>query len=116
MLVRKGMIKQQMTGRGYVHSRSDDEFTVGGEYARNLQYVYSQAFPTSAGTVVDLVYFAVDILAEALVIGLYRENVDIDNGVLENNSRSILLSKLDETSLEKELDRLLPAVKNLLKK
>ena len=99
-----------MTRRGYKHQRSDAQFSIRGEYAHNLQYVYSRECPTRDGTVVDLVYFAVDILKENLVIGLYRENTEIENGLYLNVMRTMSLDKFTRENLESELDRLITPV------
>ena len=57
------IIKTTMNRRGYKHRGTEDQLTIRGEYARNLQYVFSKETITSDGVVVDLVYFGVDILA-----------------------------------------------------
>lgn len=101
------LIRNIMTKRGFKHRRSDDQLTVSGQYVRNLQYVYSRSTRSKAGTVVDLIYFGVDILAEKLVIGFYRENPDIEEGVLENTSRSLRLSEFNPDAINKELDKLI---------
>lgn len=111
-----GIIRTEMTKRGYRHRRTEDQFSIRGEYARNLQYVYSKQNSTKAGRVVDLVYFAVDILNERLVIGLYRENPDIENGVLINTSRSIDLVKFSKERVRVELDKMIPSVRDKLNK
>lgn len=105
------IIKSTMTKRGFKHRREDDQFTIAGEYGRNLQYVYSQSYKTKQGTVIDLIYFAVDILNEKLIIGLYRENPDIENGVYENTSRSLSLHEFDEDHFETLLDKLISPVR-----
>lgn len=110
-----GIIKSVMERRGFKHRRADDQFTILGEYARNLQYVYSKDNPTADGTVVDLVYFAADLLGEKLVIGFYRENPDIDNGIYANTARSIGLQDFTTESLERELDKLIVPIRSRLK-
>ena len=69
MLGGGGIIRSAMSKRGFKHRRTEDQFTIRGEYARNLQYVYSKENQTRGGLVVDLVYFCVDILSEKLGIG-----------------------------------------------
>ncbi len=115
MLKSSGIIKVAMNKRGYKHRRTEDQFSIRGEYVRNLQYVYSKEIPAKAGLVVDLVYFAVDIVNEKLVIGLYRENADIENGVYINATRSISLQKFSEPELCQVLDQLIPSVKDKFK-
>ncbi|MDZ8117437.1 hypothetical protein [Pontiella agarivorans] len=114
MLGSGGIIKTAMTKRGFKHRRTEDQFTIRGEYARNLQYVYSKEYQTRSGLVVDLVYFCTDMLSEKLVIGLYRENPTIENGVYDNQTRSLDLRKFDSANLEKELDRLISPMKDLI--
>ncbi len=106
------VIRTVMNKRGYRHRRSEDQFSIHGDYARNLRYVYSKEYRSKGGSVVDLVYFAVDILNENLVIGFYRENPQIENGVLVNTSRSLSLQKFTPEHVEQELDKLIPAVKD----
>ena len=114
MLKNGNVIKAEMRARGYRHKRSEDPFSVRGQYARNLQYVYSKERSTQAGRVVDLVYFAVDMLNEKLVIGLYRENPKIENGVYINSSRLLDLQKFNAKELDRALDQLVtPMTTNL---
>ena len=115
MLSGGGIIKSEMIQRGYKHRRTDEQFSIRGEYARNLQLVYSKNQMTKAGLVVDLAYFAVDILNEKLVIGLYRENPSIENGVYINASRLIDLKKFNKDELNRALDGLMPPPRDKLK-
>ncbi|MEI6891177.1 MAG: hypothetical protein V5783_03305 [Pontiella sp.] len=105
-----GIIKKIMNKRGFRHCRTEDEFSIRGEYARNLQYVYSREHQTKGGLVIDLVYFSVDILSEKLVIGLYRENQSINNGIYINTSRALPLGKFSTEHIEKELDKLITPI------
>jgi hypothetical protein len=115
------IIKTTMNRRGYKHRGSEDQLTIRGEYARNLQYVFSKETITSDGVVVDLVYFGVDVLTEKLVIGLYRENskkskkANKEHKVYANAARSISLLKLTGKTLDRELDKLIPPVLGRLK-
>ena len=115
MFLSGNMIKNVMDQRGYKHTRTEDQFSLRGEYARNLQFVYSKEFQTRDGLVIDLVYFAADMVDEKLVIGLFRENPEIENGVYINTSRSLNLTQFSRDSLEKELDKLITPVKDCLK-
>jgi hypothetical protein len=115
MLSGKGIIKAAMTKRGYKHRRTDDQFSIRGEYTRNLQFVYSKDQVTKAGKVVDLVYFAADLLNEKLVIGLYRENPSMENGVYINSSRSLDLEKFNARELDLVLDQLVTPMRDKLK-
>ena len=109
------IIKSSMDRRGFKHRRSEDQFSIRGEYARNLQYVYSRETQTRDGVVVDLVYFAVDVLAEKLVIGLYRENPQVENGVFINADRSLGLTRFTKENLNVELDKLITPIRDHLK-
>lgn len=107
-----GIIKSAMAKRGFRHRRTEEQFTIRGEYARNLQYVYSKEIQTRGGLVVDLVYFCVDILGEKLVIGLYRENPTIENGVYINASRSLDLRSFNQENVEREIDKLVTPIRD----
>ena len=115
MLSGKGIIKTAMEKRGYKHRRTDAQFSVRGEYSRNLQFVYSKDQVTKSGKVVDLVYFAADLLNEKLVIGLYRENPSMENGVYINASRSLDLEKFNARELDIVLDQLVTPMRDKLK-
>lgn len=115
MLADSGIIKSAMSRRGFKHRRAEDQFSVRGEYVRHLQFVYSKEYATEAGLVVDLLYFAVDIVAEKLVIGFYRENPKIENGVYANTSRSIPLNKFNADEVSRALDKLITPVRNAVK-
>lgn len=101
-------MKKVLAARGYHHCKSDDEFTRHGDYARNIQFVFSKEHKTVHEKIVDLVFLSVDVLNEKLVIGFFRENVSIDNGVLENSDVAIPLEKFSIDEFEKQLDRLIP--------
>ena len=115
MLSGKGIISTAMHRRGYKHRRTDEEFSIRGEYTRNLQFVYSKDRVTQAGKVVDLVYFAADLLNEKLVIGLYRENPAMENGVYINASRTLDLEKFNAKELDRVLDQLVTPMRDKLK-
>ncbi|MCF7849028.1 MAG: hypothetical protein K9M45_09275 [Kiritimatiellales bacterium] len=105
-----GIIKAEMTGRGYKHRSVEDQFSIRGQYARNLQFAYSKEMPSASGLIADLVYFAVDIHSEKLIIGLFRENTDIENGVMVNASRSLSLGDFSQETVARELDKLIPRI------
>ena len=109
-----GIIKLAMAKRGYKHRRTEDQFSISGEYASNLQFVYSKEKTTKAGQIVDLVYFAADILNEELIIGMYRENPKAGNGVLINASRSLGLRKFNAKDLDRVLNQLVTPPKDKL--
>ena len=97
-----------LAARGYRHCKSDDEFTRHGDHARNVQYAFSKEFKGRREKVVDIIFLGVDVLNEKLVIGFFRENVSIGNGILENSDVSIPLSKFSLEEFEKRLDKLIP--------
>jgi len=101
-------MKKVLAARGYRHCKSDDEFTRHGDYARYVQYAFSKEFKGAREKVVDIVSIGVDVLNEKLVIGFFRENVSIENGILENSDASIPLSKFSMEEFEKQLDKLIP--------
>ncbi|MEN7972564.1 MAG: hypothetical protein ABFR47_01885 [Verrucomicrobiota bacterium] len=116
MLKSGGVIKSAMVKRGYKHRRSEDQFTIRGEYAQNLQYVFSLEHSTKSGLVVDLVYFSVDVLSEKLVIGLYRENTTMENGVYANSSRTLNLLDFNAEELDRVLNKLVTPLVDKLNK
>jgi len=115
MLASGTIIKSAMAKRGFKHRRTEDQLTLRGEYVRNLQFVYSKEYSLNSGLVVDLVYFAVDIVSEKLVIGLYRENTAIENGIYANASRSLSLDKFNAANIDRELNKLITPVKSRFK-
>jgi len=94
--------------RGYRHCDSDEEFTRHGDYARNVQYAFSKEFSGAGEKVIDIIFLGVDVRNEKLVIGFFRENISIENGILENSDVSIPLSKFSMAEFEKQIDRLIP--------
>ncbi|VGO20721.1 hypothetical protein [Pontiella sulfatireligans] len=115
MLSGGGVIKSAMSKRGFKHRRTEDQFTIRGEYARNLQFVYSKEYNTKGGLVVDLIYFAVDVLVGKLVIGLYRENPDIENGIYVNSSHALDLQKFNVEEVNRALEKLITPVRDRFK-
>ncbi|MDH3346165.1 MAG: hypothetical protein OEL75_03175 [Kiritimatiellaceae bacterium] len=111
----KGSIKKILAKRGYKHWESDAEFTRHGDYARNLQYAFSKEFSSPETKIVDIIFLSVDMRDEKLVIGFCRENLSIENGVLENISASIPLVKFSLDEFEKQLNRLIPKKDPVLK-
>lgn len=107
MLFGKSM-KKVLAARGYHHCKSDEEFTRHGDYARNIQIAYSKEFNGDREKVVDIVFLSADMLNEKLVIGFFRENVSIDNGILENSDANIPFVKFSIEEFEKQLSRLIP--------
>ena len=115
MLSGGGIIRKAMTKRGYKHRRTEEQFSIRGEYARNLQFVYSKEWSAKEGRVVDLVYFSADMANEKLVIGLYRENPNVTNGVYANSSRVLDLQKFNARELDRALNQLVTPAKDKLK-
>jgi hypothetical protein len=101
-------MKKVLAARGYHHCKNDDEFTRHGDHARNIQYAFSKEFRRNNEKVVDLIFLAADMGSEKLVIGFFRENVSIENGVLENAEVSIPLAKFSIEEFQRQLDRLIP--------
>jgi hypothetical protein len=101
-------MKKALAARGYHHCKSDDEFIRHGDYARYTQYAFSKEFKGPHEKVVDIIFLGADMLNEKLVVGFFRENVTIENGVLHNSDVSIPLSKFSIEEFERQLDRLIP--------
>jgi hypothetical protein len=102
-------MKKVLASRGYRHCKSDEEFTRHGDYARNMQFAFSKEHQRGRSKIVDIVFLSADLLSERLVIGFFRENVSIENGVLVNSDVSVPLTKFSIEEFEKQLDRLIPA-------
>ncbi len=101
-------IKKILAERGYKHCISDGEFTRHADHARYVQYTFSKEFIKKDEKVVDIIFLAVDMNNEKLVISFFRENVSVENGILENVNVSIPLVKFSMEEFEKKIDRLLP--------
>lgn len=101
-------IKKILAERGYKHCESDDEFTRHGEYARNIQYAFSKEFVGHNEKVVDVIFLSVDLHSERMIIGFFRENVLVENGILVNGDIGIPLAKFSMEEFEKQMDRLIP--------
>lgn len=107
MIFQNSMMKI-LAVRGYRHCDSDKDFTRHGDYARNIQYAFSKEFKGSREKIIDIVFLSVDVRAEKLVIGFFRENVSAENDVHENSDVSIPLAKFSLEEFEKQLNRLIP--------
>ena len=117
MLLDHRIINKLMKKRGFAYRRSDKNFTIHGEYARNLQIVYSKTYRTKEGRIEDLVYFGVDLLSESFVIGMYRENIDMDDGIYINTSASIpqvLFHKFNADEIDRVLTKLITPLNDTL--
>ncbi len=101
-------IKKILSERGYKHLESDDEFTRHGEYARNIQYTFSKEFSGQNQKIIDIIFLSVDWRSEKMVISFIRENVSVENGILDNADTNISLEKFSMAEFEKKIDRLIP--------
>ena len=79
-----------------------------GDYALNIQYAFSKEFKGPGEKIVDIIFLGVDVRSEKMVIGFFRENVSIENGILENSDISIPLAKFSLEEFEKQVNRLIP--------
>lgn len=104
----KKTMKKILMDRGYKHCSSDEDFSRHGDYARNIQYAFSKEHAGHGQKVVDIIFLSTDMYLERMVIGFFRENVSIENGVLANLDASIPLSKFTMEEFEKQIDRLIP--------
>ncbi|QHI69726.1 hypothetical protein [Tichowtungia aerotolerans] len=101
-------MRKILADRGYTHCAGDEDFSRHGDYARNIQYAFSKEHAGNGQKVVDIVFLGADMHAERIIIGFFRENVSIENGVLANQDTSIPLSKFSLDEFEKQIDRLIP--------
>ena len=115
MLFQKSM-RKILAARGYRHCDNDKEFTRHGDYARSLQCAFSKEFSGSGEKIVDIIFLGTDMWSEKVVVGFFRENISVENGVLENSDVSIPLAKFSLDEFEKQLDRLIPRGVPLRKK
>jgi len=107
MLLQSSMSKI-LAARGYRHCDRDDAFTKHGDYARNIQYVFSKEFKGDFEKIIDIIFLSVDLHNEKMVLGFFRENVSMENGVLLNSDVSIPLAKFSLEEFEKQINRLIP--------
>jgi len=108
-------MKKILAARGYKHRAEDNDFSRQGDYARNLQYTFSKEFVGQDEKVIDVVFLSADMYSEQIVIGFFRENVSIENGIIENGSITIPLAKFSLEEFEKKLDRLISKEPSLKK-
>lgn len=101
-------MKKILAERGYHHCKSDEEFTLHGAHARNIQCAFSKEFQGSHEKIVDIIFLGVDVVSEKLVIGFFRENVSIENGIMESSDVSIPLADFSMEEFIKRLDKLIP--------
>jgi hypothetical protein len=104
----KKTMKKVLAERGYKHCTGDDELSLHGEYARNIQYAFSKEHSGFGEKVVDIIYLSADMHRELIVIGFFRENTAIENGILVNQDVTIPLEKFSIEEFEKQLDRVIP--------
>ena len=104
----KNSMKKILAKRGYTHCAGDDEFTRHGDYARNMQYAFSKEHRGPKDKVVDIIFLAADLRNEKIVLGFFRENISIENGIMESSDVSIPLVKFTLEEFEKQLERLIP--------
>ena len=108
-------MKKILAARGYKHRAEDNDFSRQGDYARNLQYTFSKEFVGQDEKVIDVVFLSADMYSEQIVIGFFRENVSVENGIIENGSITIPLAKFSLEEFEKKLDRLISKEPSLKK-
>jgi len=107
MFLKKTM-KRALAERGYKHCYNDDKLSLHGEYARNMQYAFSKEIQHGQDKVVDIIFLSADMHTEHIVVGFFRENISVENGVLEDGSINIPLSKFSIEEFEKQLNKLIP--------
>jgi hypothetical protein len=106
MLFQKTM-KRALAERGYKHCAGDDNLSLHGEYARNVQYAFSKEIMCGHDKIVDIISLSADMHAENMVIGFFRENVSIENGMIEDGKITIPLAKFSIDEFEKQVDKLI---------
>jgi hypothetical protein len=96
-----------MEKKGFSLDRECEDLCIHGDYARNVQLVFSNHNEVNEQMMTSRMYVAVDLYREKLVIGLIREFEELANGVVLNASGSIKLSDLNEKNVDKLVKQLL---------
>lgn len=104
---RKAVITKIVGRHGFSLSRDCEKFCMHGDYARNIQLVFSKQDRTNGHEMIHRLYVGVNLYREKLVIGLIREYLNMNNGVIVNTSDSISLSDYNESNVESLVKKLL---------
>jgi len=92
---------------GFSLSRDCEKLCLHGDYARNIQLVFSKDSINNGHKMNNRIYVGVNLYREKLVIGLLREYTNLRNGIVVNTSKSISFSQYNEENIEKILKKLL---------
>lgn len=105
----KTFIIKVLKKNGFSLDKDCQSMCIHGDYARNLQLVFSNRSQVNDLEMLSRLYVAVNLYRETLVLGLIREFTSVGNGVVVNTSRSIGLSDMNEDSLDKLVKKFLSA-------
>lgn len=104
---RKATLMKIVERHGFSLSRDCEKLCMHGDYARNIQLVFSKHDEMDGRAMVHKIYVGVNLYREKLIIGLIREYINIKNGVVVNTSDSISLSDYNESNIEALVKKLL---------
>lgn len=104
---RKATLMKIVERHGFSLSRDCEKLCMHGDYARNIQLVFSKRDEMDGRAMVHKIYVGVNLYREKLIIGLIREYINIKNGVVVNTSDSISLSDYNESNIEALVKKLL---------
>ncbi len=106
-MFRKSVIIKVAERHGFSLSRDCEKLCLHGDYARNIQLVFSKDSIHNGHKMINRIYVGVNLYREKLVIGLLREYTNLTNGIVVNTSKSISFSQYNEENIEKMLKKLL---------
>ncbi|OUX37462.1 MAG: hypothetical protein CBE26_03165 [Kiritimatiellaceae bacterium TMED266] len=106
-MFKKSKIINVMEKNGFSLNRDCEELCLHGDYARNIQLVFSNQNDVNEQMMTSRMYMAVDLYREKLVIGLIREFEELANGVVLNTTGSIKLMDFNEENVDKLVKQLL---------
>ena len=106
-MFRKSLIIRVAERHGFSLSRDCEKLCLHGDYARNIQLVFSKNSMHNGHKMINRVYVGVNLYREKLVMGLLREYTNVRNGTVVNASKSISFSQYNEENIEEMLKKLL---------
>ena len=107
IVFRKAILMKIVERHGFSLSRDCEKLCMHGDYARNIQLVFSRHDEVDGRAMVHKIYAGVNLYRDKLVIGLIREFINIKNGVVVNTSDSISLSDYNEDNIDALVKKLL---------
>ena len=106
-MFRKSVIIKVAERHGFSLGRDCEKLCLHGDYARNIQLVFSKNSMHNGHKMNNRIYVGVNLYREKLIIGLLREYTNLRNGIVVNTSKSISFSEYNEENIEKMIKKLL---------